>query len=101
MKSKQPAMRQDGAEQWAVWYHAAMTTKALAEAMKRVEAWPAHAQEELAAIALDLDEAMRAGPHHATPDELAGIDRGLAAARSGRLAQPGQVDAVFAKPRPA
>ena len=69
--------------------------------MKRVEAWPAEAQEELAGIALEIDAAMQRGEYQATDEELAGIDRGLEASRSGRIATPEQAAAVLAKHRPA
>jgi len=72
-----------------------MTTKALDEAMKRVSTWPAEAQEELAGIALELDAAMQGGEYHASPEELAGIDRGLEAARDGRFASPERVAALL------
>jgi hypothetical protein len=56
-----------------------MTSKTLNEAMQRVESWPEAAQEELAEIALEIDARVKGGRYHATPDELAGIDRGRAA----------------------
>jgi hypothetical protein len=76
-----------------------MTTKALVEVMQRVASWPPEAQEELAAIALEIDARLKNGRYHATPEELAGIDRGLKAAREGRFATDAQVEAVFAKHR--
>ncbi len=76
-----------------------MTTKALKEAMRRVEAWPEEAQQELAEIALEIDAGLTRGKYHATPEELAGIDRGLAASRQGRFATDEEVEAVLAKPR--
>ena len=69
--------------------------------MQRVEAWPEAAQEELAEIALEIDARLRGGKYHATPEELAGIDRGLKAAREGRFATDDEVEAVFAKHRRA
>ncbi len=76
-----------------------MASKSLKEAMQRVETWPEAAQEELAEIALEIDARLRGGKYHATPEELAGIDRGLKAAREGRFATDEQVEAVFAKYR--
>jgi len=78
-----------------------MAAKVLTEAMKRVEAWPEAAQEELASIALEIDAALNGRVYHATVEELRGIDRGLAAADAGRIATPDAVAAVFAKHRPA
>jgi hypothetical protein len=78
-----------------------MASKSLKEAMRRIESWPEAAQEELAEIALEIDARLKGGRYHATPDELAGIDRGLEAARQGRFATDEQVEAVFAKHRRA
>ena len=78
-----------------------MTAKALKEAMQRVESWPQEAQEELAELAFEIDARLKGDKYQATPDELAGIDRGLKAAREGRSATDAEVEAVFAKHRRA
>jgi predicted transcriptional regulator len=78
-----------------------MMAKALKDALQRVESWPQEAQEELAEIALEIDARLKVSKHHATPDELAGIDRGLKAAREGRFATDAEVEAAFAKHRRA
>lgn len=78
-----------------------MTAKALKEAMQRVKSWPQEAQEELAEIALEIDARLKGGKYHATAEELAGIDRGLKAAREGRFATDAEVEAVFAEQRRA
>ena len=77
-----------------------MKAKALNDALQRVETWPEHAQDMLAELALEIDQELREGKYHATPAELAGIDRGLKAAREGRFATDEQVEAVIAKHRP-
>jgi predicted transcriptional regulator len=74
-----------------------MKTKTLAEVLERVENWPAHAQDQLAEIALDIEAALATGEYEPTPEELAGIDRGLRDAAEGRFATDAEVDAVFAK----
>ena len=76
-----------------------MTARALKDVMQKVESWPDEAQEELAAIVRDMDEVLRGAVYRATPDELAGIDRGLKAANEGRFASDQDVEAVFAKHR--
>jgi predicted transcriptional regulator len=78
-----------------------MKTKLLAQVMERVDAWPAHAQDELAEIARDIDESLRKGEYEPTPAELAGVDRGLRAAADGRFATEEQVESAFAKLRGA
>ena len=74
-----------------------MKTKKLTEVLERIEAWPPHVQNELAEFALELDAEFREGVYQPTPDELAGIDRGLRAAAEGRFASDQQVEAAFAK----
>jgi len=81
------------------WYIPGMASKALEEAMRRAETWPAEAQEELAEIALEIDASLRGGTYRATLEELEGIDRGLKAAREGRFATDEEVEAVIAKHR--
>ena len=76
-----------------------MTIKVLQDVIERAETWPNEAQEELAAIALEIDASVRGGVYHATKEELEGIDRGLRAAREGRFATDAEVEAVFAKHR--
>jgi hypothetical protein len=74
-----------------------MTAKILQDAMRRVEAWPEAAQVELAELALEIDEGFSGGVYHATPEELAGIERGLKDAREGRFATDEQVKAACDK----
>jgi hypothetical protein len=74
-----------------------MKTKKLTEVLERVEAWPPHIQNELAEFAHELDAGFKDGEYQPTPDELAGIDRGLRAAAEGRFATDQQVEAAFAK----
>lgn len=78
-----------------------MKSKALAEVLERVQDWPPHWQDELAQIARDIDEAVRAGDHEPSAAELAGIDRGLRAATEGRFATPEQVEAALTRLRRA
>jgi hypothetical protein len=74
-----------------------MKTKKLTEALERVEAWSPDAQNELAEFALELDAGFQDSEYDPSPEELAGIDRGLRAADEGRFASEQQVEAVFAK----
>jgi predicted transcriptional regulator len=78
-----------------------MTLRELKEIMQRVEAWPEAAQEELADIALQIEAELKGGVYQTSAEELAGIDRGLKAAREGRFATDEEVEAVFAKYRRA
>ncbi len=74
-----------------------MKTKQLAEILERVESWPAHAQDELAEIARDIEQGLNGGDYQPTEAELAGIDRGLRDADQGHFATEAEVEAVFAK----
>ena len=82
-------------------YISPVKTKSLAQALERVEAWPAHAQDELAEIARDIDESLRKGDYEPSEAELAGIDRGLRAADEGRFATGAEVEAALARLRGA
>jgi hypothetical protein len=74
-----------------------MKTSKLTEVLERVEAWPADIQNELAEFALELEAGLKDGEYQPTPEELAGIDRGLRAAAEGRFASEQDVEAAFAK----
>jgi len=74
-----------------------MKTDRLAKVLERVEQWPAHARDELAAIAQELDAELQGQVYVPTPEELEGIDRGLRDAAEGRFATEEEVEAVFAK----
>jgi predicted transcriptional regulator len=73
-----------------------MKTKALSAILERVETWPESAQQQLAEIALEIEQEL-SGTYRLTPAERAGIERGLAAAREGRFATDEQVEAALAK----
>jgi hypothetical protein len=74
-----------------------LKTKNLTRALERVEAWPTHAQEQLAVIALEINGSLAGGEYNPSPEELAGIDRGLRAAAQGRFVTDEEVETVFAK----
>jgi predicted transcriptional regulator len=73
--------------------------KALNDIVRRADAWPDSAQEELAQLAREIEAEVNAGAYRATPAELAGIDRGLRDSAEGKFASAEQVEAVFAKHR--
>ena len=74
-----------------------MKTKRLAEVIELVERWPAHAQDELAEIARDIEQNLKHGDYEPSEAELAGIDRGLKAAAEGRFATDQEDEAALAK----
>jgi len=73
-----------------------MKTKELTAILERVESWPEAAQQQLAEIALEIEQDLK-GEYQATPAERAGIERGLADARAGRFATDEQVEEALAK----
>jgi predicted transcriptional regulator len=77
-----------------------MKTRELTAILERVESWPESAQRQLAEVALEIEQGLT-GEYHATPEELAGIERGLADARAGRFATDREVEAALAKFRRA
>jgi hypothetical protein len=74
-----------------------MKTKPLADILERVESWPPHLQDELAAFARELDAGADGRDYQPTPEQLVGIDRGLRDAAEGRFASDAEVEAAFAK----
>ena len=73
--------------------------KALNEIVRRADLWPDAAQAELAQLAGEIEAELHAGSYHATAEELAGIDRGLADSAEGRFATESEIEATFAKYR--
>jgi len=69
-----------------------MKSKRLSEILERVESWSAHAQDELAEIAGNIDAGLKGEIYKATPEELVGIDRGLRDAAEGRFATDDEVE---------
>ena len=81
-------------------YGTRIAAKILEDVMQLAESWPESAQRELADLAREIDAGLSDGVYHPTPEELAGIDRGLRDAKAGRFASAEEVEAVFAKYRP-
>jgi hypothetical protein len=81
-----------------------MRSKTLQHVLERVDEWPADLQDALAELALEIDAGLKGGEYVPTPEELAGIDRGLRASDERRFATDEQVEAAFAtferRPRP-
>jgi len=69
---------------------------ALKQMLPRIESWPPDDQQALFEAARGI-EAERSGVYHASPEELAAIDRGLDDSRHGRFANEQAVEAVRAK----
>lgn len=50
-----------------------MKTKPLTDMLERVDAWPPHVQDELAAFAREFDANVSGHDYQPTPDELTGV----------------------------
>ena len=71
-------------------------TDLMDRALARVQTWPGQRQNEAAELLLALDE-MGSEPIDVDAETLAAIDEGLADIAQGRIADPADVEAVFAR----
>jgi len=69
-----------------------MTKDQVKAVLERVPTWPEDRRRELAEVALEIEAELAGADYHATPDELAAIDEGLA----GEAASEEEVKAAFA-----
>jgi hypothetical protein len=69
-----------------------MTKDQVKAVLERVPTWPEDRQLELVEVALEIEAELAGAGYHATPDELAAIDEGLA----GATANEDEVKAAFA-----
>jgi predicted transcriptional regulator len=74
-------------------------SKSLEDVLLRAKAWPEAARKALEQLALDIDSEVHAGEYVPSPDEIAGISRGLSDVRAGRFVSEADVEAVFRKYR--
>ena len=75
-----------------------MTTN-LKDLLERVESWPEAAQNELVAVANQIESELQGGDYVATREELEIIDAAMASIDAGESASAGEIKAVFAKYR--
>ena len=74
-----------------------MTAADLKDLMERVRNWPETAQDELVAVASQIESELRGGEYLATREELRIIDAAIASIDSGEVATDLEVEAAFAK----
>ena len=74
-----------------------MTAADLKNLMERVRNWPETAQDELVAVASQIESELRGGEYLATREELRIIDAAIASIDSGEVATDLEVEAAFAK----
>jgi predicted transcriptional regulator len=74
-----------------------MTEADLKNLLKRVQTWPEAAQDELVAVANQIESELQGDEYVATPDELAAIDAAIASIDAGEFATDREIEAAFAK----
>jgi hypothetical protein len=73
----------------------------LKDLLKRAESWPEAAQNELVAVANQIESELQGGDYVATREELEIIDAAMASIDAGESASPAEIKALFAKYRRA
>jgi hypothetical protein len=77
-----------------------MTTD-LKHLLERAQTWPEAAQDELVAIANQIESELKGRDYMATQEELRIIDAAMASIDSGEIATDAEIKAAFAKFRSA
>jgi hypothetical protein len=78
-----------------------MTTTDLKNLLERVQAWPEEAQDELVAVANQIESELQGRDYLATREELRILDEAMASIDSGEIATDVEIKAAFAKFRSA
>jgi predicted transcriptional regulator len=73
-----------------------MTEADLKNLLKRVQTWPEAAQDELVAVANQIESELQGDEYVATPDELAAIDAAIASIDAGEFATEREIETAFA-----
>ena len=69
--------------------------------LQRVQSWPEEAQDELVAVANQIESELRGRDYLATREELQVIDAAIASIDRGDLASEAEIKAAFARFRSA
>jgi hypothetical protein len=78
-----------------------MTATDLKELLERIQTWPEEAQDELVAVANQIESELQGRDYLATREELRIIDAAMAAIDGGEVAADVEIEAAFAKFRSA
>jgi hypothetical protein len=78
-----------------------MTTTDIKKLLERVQAWPEEAQDELVAVANQIESELQGGDYLATREELRIIDDAMTSIDRGEVATDVEIKAAFAKFRSA
>jgi hypothetical protein len=74
-----------------------MTATDLKNLLERIQAWPKEAQDELVAVANQIERELQGQDYLATREELRIIDDTMASIDSGEVATDVEIKAAFAK----
>lgn len=78
-----------------------MTVTDLKNLLERVRAWPEEAQEELVALANQIETELQGHDYQATQEELRVVDAAMASIDAGEAATDAEIRTTFAKFRRA
>jgi hypothetical protein len=78
-----------------------MTVTDLKNLLERIQTWPEEAQDELVAVANQIESELQGRDYLATREELRIIDAAMAAIDGGEVATDVEIKAAFAKFRSA
>jgi hypothetical protein len=78
-----------------------MTATALKDLLERVQTWPEEAQDELVAVAKQIESELQTQDYLATREELQVIDAAMASIDRGEAATDAEIKAAFARFRAA
>ena len=76
-----------------------MTEHDLKSLLERVQSWPESAQDELIAVANEIETELKTGEYVASADELQAIDEAIASLDAGEFASDAEIAAVRARLR--
>ena len=74
-----------------------MNATQLKNLLARVQTWPEAAQDELVAVANEIESELQADEYVASSEELEAIDAAIAEIDRGEVATDAEVEAAFAK----
>jgi hypothetical protein len=78
-----------------------MTVTNLKNLLERAQTWPEEAQDELVAVANQIESELQSQDYLATQEELRIVDAAMASIDAGEVATDAEIKAVFAKFRSA
>jgi hypothetical protein len=78
-----------------------MSTNDIKILLERVQTWPEEAQDELVAVANQIEDELQGRSYFASQEELRIIDAAMASIDAGEVATDAEIQAAFAKFRPA